>query len=452
MDPQLLAKLGIKEIGFISEKPIFTVSQITNMIKNQLEGEFNHVQIEGEITNYKCNSSGHRYFSLKDNDSNTENLLQVICWKSISIPTLKDGIKVICKGKITVYQARSQIQIIAQSISYSGKGELDRLFNELKNTLEKKGFFDQKHKKPLPTMPKIIGVITGYDSDAEKDILKRLENRFVQKVIFTHVLVQGNGAADQIIKALAYLDGKVDVIIMARGGGSTEDLAAFNELEVVMAVFNNKTPIITGIGHESNVVLVDYVADLRAPTPTACIEMILPLTSTLLTQITNLKTSTFQSIKWKKHNFQTQLEHIEQITNKAFSNFIQIKQMQLEKLAQMLRIKLEQLIALKIASVPIMPSLQQQCLIMQNKFEHLQKQIDSKLKYWTDHKYQQLTHLKELIEGVSHEKVLKRGFVLVKDMKDQAIVSVFNVTAQMQMQFCDGAVNVQLIEQSEKSV
>jgi exodeoxyribonuclease VII large subunit len=255
---------------------VFTVSEITRKVKQLLEGGFPSVVVQGELSNVKLHTSGHFYFTLKDEASQISGVL----WRSraASLSFLpEDGMKVVVSGRLTVYEVRGVYQIDASSIRPLGVGELQLAFERLRNKLAAEGLFDTSRKKRLPEYPERIGIITSPTGAALQDILNILKRRFPGvEVILNPVAVQGGGAAEEIALAIADVNrfGAVDVLILARGGGSLEDLWAFNEERVARAIAASTIPVISAIGHEIDFTIADFVADLRAPTPSAAAELV----------------------------------------------------------------------------------------------------------------------------------------------------------------------------------
>jgi exodeoxyribonuclease VII large subunit len=259
------------------EIPILTVSQLTRSIKRQLEQQFRVVFLQGEISNSKLHTSGHFYFSLKDAEAQIAAVMfRGASTKFSRMP--KDGDQVMVRGELTVYPPSGRYQLIVQDMKPVGVGELLQRLEELKRMLHQRGWFDAKHKKPIPKLPKRIGVVTSPTGAAIQDILNVLKRRFAGfHLIINPVRVQGETAAGEIAQAIAQFNqyGLVDVMIVGRGGGSIEDLWAFNELVVAEAIFNSRIPIISAVGHETDHTIADYVADVRAPTPSAAAEMVI---------------------------------------------------------------------------------------------------------------------------------------------------------------------------------
>jgi exodeoxyribonuclease VII large subunit len=272
------------------DKNVITVSELTRQIKQSLETTFPRMWIEGEISNFKRHTSGHLYFTLKDEGAQ----LSALMWRSrVANLTFQpeDGMKVIARGSITVYPPRGNYQIDIDQIQPIGIGELQHAFERLKKKLAAEGLFDPAHKKSIPEFPETIGVVTSETGAALQDIRSVLVRRHPSvEVLLAPVRVQGAGAAEEIAEALGQLNhyGAIDVIIVGRGGGSLEDLWAFNEECVARAVYASKIPVISAVGHEIDFSITDFVADLRAPTPSAAAELVVRDRSELLEEIGNL--------------------------------------------------------------------------------------------------------------------------------------------------------------------
>lgn len=260
------------------KEQIYSVSDITKSIKFILESTFEKINIEGEISNFKAHGSGHWYFSLKDEGA----VINCTMWKGVNnyvFFTPEDGMKVTITGRITVYPPRGSYQIDVRSMKPAGVGELQAAFERLKKKLFDEGLFDVEFKKNIPSLPKKIGLITAAEGAALRDMISVAERRFpAMELLVVPTRVQGSGAAQNIVKNIKKLNSlkDIDVIILARGGGSLEDLWAFNEEIVARAVFSSKIPIITGIGHEVDFTMADFVSDLRAPTPSVAMELATP--------------------------------------------------------------------------------------------------------------------------------------------------------------------------------
>jgi exodeoxyribonuclease VII large subunit len=277
----------------------FTVSELSGKLKRLVEGEFGHVRLRGEISGYKRAASGHVYLCLKDDAA----VIDGVMWKgqAAQLPFApQDGIEVIATGRLTTYPGRSKYQIVIEALELAGEGALMALFEKLKAQLGAEGLFDTSRKKKLPFLPRTIGVVTSPTGAVIRDILHRLEDRCPTHVIVWPVQVQGPTAAGQIAAAVRGFDAlpgngpvpRPDLVIVARGGGSIEDLWAFNEEVVVRAIAACSIPIISAVGHETDTGLSDYAADLRAPTPTAAAEIAVPVRADLIATLQAMATRT----------------------------------------------------------------------------------------------------------------------------------------------------------------
>ncbi|MDR1982208.1 MAG: exodeoxyribonuclease VII large subunit [Holosporaceae bacterium] len=270
----------------------YTVSRLSALIKKSMEQNFSGIQLKAEVSALKVHTSGHIYFSLKD----AEAVIDAVCWKGVAQKQkikLEDGMEIRCLGQVTTYQMRSKYQFVVEQFELAGMGELLKLLEERKKKLAAEGMFDPSRKKPIPMLPKLIGIITSPTGAVIKDMLHRIRQRFPRNILLWPVLVQGTEASEQIVKAIEGMNSlpsnqKPDVLIIARGGGSFEDLMPFNEENIVRAVARSEIPIISAVGHETDTTLIDYAADLRAPTPTAAAEYAVPERIKLQTDVSKV--------------------------------------------------------------------------------------------------------------------------------------------------------------------
>ncbi len=272
--------------------PIYSVSEISQAIKRTLEGNFEWVRVRGEISGFKRAASGHLYMALKDRDA----VIDGVCWRGIagrlSIKP-EDGMEVIVSGRVTSYAGRSKYQLVIEQMELAGEGALLKLLEDRKRKLAAEGLFDEARKRSLPYLPEVIGVVTSPTGAVIRDILHRLADRFPRRVLVWPVLVQGEGAAAQVAAAIRGFNDlpaggpvpRPDLLIVARGGGSLEDLWTFNEEVVVRAAAASQIPLISAVGHETDVTLIDFASDRRAPTPTAAAEMAVPVRAELVSQV-----------------------------------------------------------------------------------------------------------------------------------------------------------------------
>jgi exodeoxyribonuclease VII large subunit len=277
---------------------LLTVSELTNQIKFCLEENFSQINIVGEISNFKAHISGHWYFNLKDSGA----VINCTMWKGLNsyvFFTPKDGMKIIVSGRITVYPPRGNYQFDVRSMKPAGVGELQAAFELLKQKLSAEGLFDEQYKKQIPVFPQKIGIVTAIGAAALKDMISVAKRRFpLVELVIASSQVQGSGAAETIAESIRLLNKEkdIDVIIVGRGGGSIEDLWAFNEEIVAREIFKSIIPVITGIGHEIDFTIADFVADLRAATPTAAMEIATPDKADLINFINDFSIDSAQNL------------------------------------------------------------------------------------------------------------------------------------------------------------
>ncbi len=299
----------------IPTKTVRSVSEITSLLKQLIDQqpEFQNVWVQGEVSNYSRSGAGHVYFTLKEDNHqiavaifrNAVNLLKFLP---------KNGEEVIVQGQLSLYSARGQYQIIGRNVEPVGIGALQRAFEELKQRLADEGLFDNIHKKPLPKFPKRIGVITSATGAAFQDICEQLRKRYPLAEVLLHpTLVQGDGAAQGITFALQTMNQRddIDVLIVGRGGGSIEDLWAFNEEIVARAIFDSTIPVVSAVGHETDVTIADWVADHRAPTPSAAVEHIVPDQDELFAQLNGFDAWLRTTIQNQLNSHETRIQELQ---------------------------------------------------------------------------------------------------------------------------------------------
>jgi exodeoxyribonuclease VII large subunit len=293
--------------GQFKMKNIWTVSELNDHIKGLLEESYDLLWVEGEVSNLRRPASGHVYFTLKDEKSQVRAVLfrslygpRTVAWHPPARFELEEGMQIICRARLSVYTVRGEYQLIAEAVEPKGIGALQKAFEQLKQRLQAEGLFDAARKKPIPFLPRKIGVITSPTGAVIRDILTITRRRFPGvPILIAPVRVQGAEATPEIVRAIRDMQGVagVDVIILARGGGSLEDLSPFNDEGVARAIFASRLPVISAVGHETDVTIADFVADLRAPTPSAAAELVVPLKRDLIASLEALRLGLIQQQK-----------------------------------------------------------------------------------------------------------------------------------------------------------
>ena len=361
-----------------------SVSALTEQIKTLLESSFSHVYVEAEISRITFHNSGHIYFTLKD-DSATLSAVMFRGNASKLKFRLEEGMKVIVDGAITLYKPRGSYQINCFNIQPSGQGALALAFEQLKEKLSAQGYFDPAHKKQMPRFVKKIAFITSATGAALQDMLRVAMHRYkLLEIDLYDVLVQGESAASQIAKSINIADTKeYDAIVIGRGGGSIEDLWAFNEEIVAEAVFHARTPIISAVGHEIDWVISDFVADMRAPTPSAAMQMLLPDTNELLQTLDSISTQISTQLLQKLSSKNQELEHLKNLyTQHSIEKKIELKKTDLiqlkERFGEYIKYKTDTLHRELEHTKVRYPSVIENILrLYQNELSHLRKMIES---------------------------------------------------------------------------
>ena len=414
-----------------TNNPVYSVGEFSNVIKKLVETNFSYVRIKGEISRPSFPGSGHVYFTLKD----TDGTIAAIIWK-YNLPRLsikpEEGIEVICTGKITTFAGQSKYQIIVESMEVAGEGALLKMLEDRRKKLLQEGLFNQEYKKPIPYLPEKIGVITSPSGAVIKDILHRLSDRFPSHVYLWPVAVQGEGSAKQISNAIDKFNQltdetkikKPDLLIIARGGGSLEDLWSFNEEIVVRSVFQSSIPVISAVGHETDTTLIDFVSDLRAPTPTAAAEKAVPVRDELIARIDELNLRLKTSFNNKLNNNKDRLYNLFRLLGKPdqiFENKTQKLDFVYKDVENLFRIIfVEKKNKITQYSQKLLPpktlinnSVSKQSLLeikFKNNLENIMKIKETKL-----------NSLNQLLEASSFNRVLDRGFSLVMNNEGKVI-------------------------------
>ena len=292
---------------------ILTVSQLTGEIRNRLEREFFEIWVEGELSNCRVWNTGHVYFTLKDSSAQIKGVMFRSALRLLKF-TPKDGLRVVARGRVSVYEPKGEYQLVCEHLEPEGLGARQLAFEQLKERLAQHGLFDPRRKRSLPPLPRKIGVVTSLDGAAVRDIIKVLRRRYANAhIVIRPTRVQGDGAAMDImraIRAISRVPG-VDVVIIGRGGGSIEDLWAFNEEVVARAIAGCPVPTISAVGHETDVTIADFVADMRAPTPSAAAEIVVARKDDFWARIDRLAQRVDAAIAGRRHRAEARLRWLE---------------------------------------------------------------------------------------------------------------------------------------------
>ncbi len=426
----------LKTEVMMNEITEYSVSEISFAIKQCVEIAFARVRVKGEIFGAKKADSGHWYLSLKDENA----VLSAVCWRGVAsaLPVkIEDGLEVVATGKITTFAGRSSYQLVIEQLEIAGTGALLKLLEERKQQFLKEGLFDAAHKQKIPFLPKVIGVVTSPSGAVIRDIIHRVRDRFPTGIIVWPTPVQGEGAAEKIAAAINGFnalpeDGvvpKPDVLIVARGGGSLEDLWPFNEEIVVRAVYNSKIPVISAVGHETDTMLIDYAADVRAPTPTGAAEFAVPVKSELLLQLSSLDNRRLNAATRLLNEYKQMLEGL----SRGIPNLEQIvaeSRQKLDERAERLKLAIRNYLLVK-----------KQALDLSGLKPYYVRNLMEK-------NIQTLQNLTARLEGVSVESVLKRGFAWVTDKHFKTLYDATHAkrSGELNVRFADGIVKTKVME------
>ena len=413
--------------------PEFTVSQFSSSVKNLLEDSFGYVRISGEISGFKKAASGHLYFSLKDQSA----VLSAVCFRNSASKIdfeIGDGLEVTASGRITTFEGRSNYQIIIDKIEIAGVGAILEMIEKRRKKLLGEGLFDEIHKKEIPFFPKKIGIITSPTGAVIEDIKHRISARCPTHLLLYPSLVQGEKAATAIIKGIKFFNklknSAPEVIIIARGGGSFEDLLPFSDEDLVREIFKSDIPIISAVGHETDTTLIDYVSDLRAPTPTAAAEIASPLISDLRNTLNIFS----EKIEFLPRNFiSQQKDHLQKLQKYIIDPRVFVKSMEdkltiFDKKFRFLISNYFSEKSYKLNSIQISNQLISQKLNNdQNSLESISKNFKNLAIKATKEQSNNLSNLSKLLESNNHKKILKRGFALVKNNKNEIISSIDSI-------------------------
>lgn len=403
----------------VNGETIFSVTDASALLKGVVETAFPRIKIRGELSQITRATSGHMYMTIKDAGA----AISVIIWRGTPVAfKLEDGLEVIITGRFTTYPARSNYQIVASEIEMAGVGAILKMLEERKRKLAAEGLFDESRKKTLPRLPQRIGVVTSPTGAAFQDIQNRLRERFPVHVLLYPATVQGATAAAEVAAGIEYFNKmrNVDVIIVARGGGSLEDLLPFSEEIVVRAAAASQIPLISGVGHEPDWMLIDFAADHRAPTPTGAAEAVVPTKLALIQELDNM---------WVRlsGNFMTRLmnakQRIETINIKSPKQVVMEHAQRLDDMGRTMNVIITSKITnarQKMEIVSTFPN------ILQNRMSSLG---------------QALNHIGQMLNSLSYKSVLSRGYAIIRDA-DNKIISRTDAGTPASIEFADGIINI----------
>lgn len=435
--------------------PEYSVSEIAAALKRTVEDSFPFVRVRGEISGLKFHSSGHVYFDLKDDKA----VLNAVIWRATAQRLRikpQQGLEVVCTGRISTYPGSSRYQIIVEQVELAGLGALMAMLEERKKRLAAEGLFAAERKKPLPFLPEIIGVVTSPTGAVIRDIMHRLSARFPRRVLLWPVAVQGERAAGEIAAAIRGFNAfapngnmpRPDVLIVARGGGSIEDLMAFNEEIVVRAAAESAIPLISAVGHETDTTLIDFASDARAPTPTAAAEMAVPVRNELLAQVLDLSRRNFRCFARALSERRKTLDGLARVLPRADQLFAQPRQrfdLAAERLGHALARNLNQH---RHAFVEASASLRFRSLTMRIKsgFEAARvcsQRLTQSYRTRLVHERQRLEGLSRVLEGISYRTALERGFALVRgaDGHVRRRAGAVSALEKLTLTFADGKID-----------
>ena len=448
--------------------PEFSVSELSFALKREIETAFPRVRVRGEVSQPSFPRSGHCYFRLKDENA----VIDGVAWKG-TIPRLgikiEEGLEVIATGKLTTYAGSSRYQIIVDRLELAGEGALLKLLEDRRKKLAAEGLFDQDKKRELPFLPEVIGVVTSPSGAVIRDILHRLADRFPRRVLVWPVSVQGEKAAGEVAAAIAGfnrlpLEGPVprpDVLIVARGGGSLEDLWAFNEEIVVRAAAGSAIPLISAVGHETDTTLIDFASDRRAPTPTAAAEMAVPVRADLLAEVLDYGKRTVASLNRGLRDAAFALSSLARGLGDPY-RLIEERQQRLDVAGERLlmgprrviEVK-QQLIAgearaLRAAGERFKSEMQQRIVHTNDRLTQYGERLKRHSGELFGRAADRVDQIGKLLESYSFHSVLSRGFALVRDQDGQPVLAAAGARSgdTLSIEFADGRIGAKVTEAS----
>ncbi|WP_417317040.1 exodeoxyribonuclease VII large subunit [Emcibacter sp.] len=437
-----------------SNAPEYSVTELSVSLKRFVEENFGYVRVRGEISGFKQAASGHVYLALKDEKS----VLDGVMWKGTAGRLNfrpEDGLEVICTGKLTTYPGRSKYQIVIDRMEPAGAGALMALLEERKKKLAAEGLFEPSRKKPIPYLPEVIGVVTSPTGAVIRDILHRLRDRFPRRVLVWPVLVQGEGAADQITEAIRGFNQmpeggdlpRPDVLIVARGGGSLEDLWSFNEENVVRAAAESRIPLISAVGHETDTTLIDYASDRRAPTPTAAAEMAVPVRADLVYTVEDLVARQNRAVQRLLAERRQRVEGLGRglpkpqdllsLSQQKFDDFSERLPRALKNLSDRQQMRLET-VSHRLRSDILVRDIGRQT----DRTGDLGQRLDRAAGRQIDQHRRALESSTRLFDSLNYKRVLDRGYAVIRGDDGKAVTVAADVSAGnlLDIEFRDGHV------------
>jgi exodeoxyribonuclease VII large subunit len=432
----------------------YTVSELSGAIKHTIEETYGYVRVRGEISGYRGpHSSGHAYFALKDASAK----LEAVVWRG-QFGKLKfkpeEGLEVIATGKLTTYPGSSKYQIVIEAMEPSGLGALMALLEERRKKFAAEGLFDISRKKPLPRLPLTLGIITSPTGAVIRDMLHRIAGRFPVRVILWPVRVQGETSADEVARAIygfneGLISPKPDLLIVARGGGSIEDLWAFNEEIVIRAAAASLLPLISAIGHETDWTLLDHIADLRAPTPSAAVELILPVRHELIEQVAQLYMRMLRVVMQHHEKLKKNLESLCRALP-GLDTLLAMPRQRLDHVeanlprAALALFQQKQMLYARIAQRVSLPVLQQRLIRWHERIAELHQRIVRAIHANNQRQRVSLGNLEKLLLSVSYRSVLKRGYAVVRGSDEIILARSIEVqpSQRLSVEFADGRIAV----------
>ena len=432
--------------------PEYSVSELSSVLKRMIEGEFSNVRIRGEVGRVSKPASGHLYFDLKDDKS----VIASVTWRGQASKLAtqpEEGLEVVATGKITTFAGQSRYQMIVSEMSVAGVGALMAQLEKRKKKLESEGLFDKALKKEIPYLPEVIGVITSSSGAVIRDILHRLSDRFPRKVLIWPVSVQGEKCAPEVTAAINGFNKltpggampRPDLLIVARGGGSIEDLWGFNEESVVRAVSESEIPLISAVGHETDTTLIDYASDLRAPTPTAAAEYAVPVRADLMGWLSSMDERRVRSLS---SNLETKRQRLKDLSRglPLPTELVAMQAQRLDsisdKLPRALSIVSNNKRSLLLqTSAGLRPQVLKLKLVERTELiNRFVKNIKSNMKIKIQHHQSALEGLERIRQTLGYEATLRRGYTVVRDQDGKLVTSVkkAEIKKVLEIEFQDG--------------